>query len=1118
MAAPLTDPVTASPDGSESDDSLFKTQCPSLPIRRSERGVGTLTGPTAADEDGLSDSEGAPACPPSFLSSEAFRNIQEEGGKSHSGEKSGRPIGRPAFTSPQSVRHKGLEFPFIQKTYGQKDLPFRMILNYEQASLTGLFDYIKEMKYQQHLEVALRRIDKDHTGVEKFEIKQYGYLDEKRAITPIDEACEESCSGDFETEERLGVKVVDNSFFIRGKSRTRKAKRQRKKIPIGKGDQGEGVKAVRRSERLCSKHKTKHVEAEGQDGRTSLQFLLNHKSSKHKPKPMQADPQQELVTEGSPLRKHSKRKRGHPEAKAETQDVTMLESPLQHKRSKRKQKRAEADKQHELVTGTSILHKRSEPKNGHLEAEAETQEDVTTVKSPLLHKSSKRKNKRAETDKQQEPVTEDSALHKRSEDKNGHLEAEAETQDATMQESPLQRKTSKHKRKPMKTDPQEELVPEGSGLPEHKKHEHGHPEAEAETQDVTTLQSPLQRKSSKRKNKRAEADKQEELATEGAVLPEHQKHERGRPEAEAETQEVGTALESALQHKRSKRKNKAVKANPQEELVTEGAILPKRKQHEHEHLDAMLEPVLHNKSSKRKKKRVEHKLVTEGSVLCKRSEHKNGHLEAEAETQDVTTQESPLQHQSSKRKPKPVQADRQQELGREGSDLPDHSKGKRGHLEVETQDLTTRQSPLQHKSSKRRNKRAEADKQHKLATEESVLRKHKKSKNGHLEAEAETQEGVITLDSPLHNNRSKHKRKPTKADPQEELVTEEAILPERKKHKNGVLGATRESPLQHKSSKRKQKRAEADQRVELETEGAVVHEHPKRKNGHPETETQEDVTTLKSALHDESSERKNERAESAKQHKLATKESGLGKRKKLTNGHPEAKAQQKLAVEQETLGIPLLDPPSDQNNRMEAVDPEPQVTVNPPAGKPKRKNLEAGGQGELTEEQDNMVLLSYASLSPTRPKKRPAAADEQGELVTEVTPVNKESKPRPRQVEKPTIQGIALCNLSSDKDGSLATGVPVKQAKASRMMEPNGGLAPSARRKCESKLERVLRDGDSLGSGTPRHQDGKVEENGEEDVVGRSASMTPKKNKTKKRKLYLGISCFTGPRDQAIGP
>uniref|UniRef100_A0A4W3JE01 Uncharacterized protein n=1 Tax=Callorhinchus milii TaxID=7868 RepID=A0A4W3JE01_CALMI len=151
---------------SESDDSLFKTQCPSLPIRRSERGVGTLTGPTAADEDGLSDSEGAPACPPSFLSSEAFRNIQEEGGKSHSGEKSGRPIGRPKRI-----------ILVLLSTFPLNALKF---LNLQQASLTGLFDYIKEMKYQQHLEVALRRIDKDHTGVEKFEIKQY----DKNFLTP----------------------------------------------------------------------------------------------------------------------------------------------------------------------------------------------------------------------------------------------------------------------------------------------------------------------------------------------------------------------------------------------------------------------------------------------------------------------------------------------------------------------------------------------------------------------------------------------------------------------------------------------------------------------------------------------------------------------------------------------------------------------------------------------------------------------------------------------------------------------------------------------------------------------------------------------------------------------
>ncbi|NWZ44303.1 TAF1D polymerase, partial [Brachypodius atriceps] len=103
------------------------------------------------------------------------------------------PTGRPPLTaSPQEQKRRlldrGFQFPFVEKHYGKKHIPFKMVLGYEQAAAKGYFNYIKVLKYEEHLKKALKALQaSDDLEKECVVLRKHKYLDDEGPISPIQE-------------------------------------------------------------------------------------------------------------------------------------------------------------------------------------------------------------------------------------------------------------------------------------------------------------------------------------------------------------------------------------------------------------------------------------------------------------------------------------------------------------------------------------------------------------------------------------------------------------------------------------------------------------------------------------------------------------------------------------------------------------------------------------------------------------------------------------------------------------------------------------------------------------------------------------------------------------------
>uniref|UniRef100_A0A8C3TR60 TATA box-binding protein-associated factor RNA polymerase I subunit D n=1 Tax=Catharus ustulatus TaxID=91951 RepID=A0A8C3TR60_CATUS len=103
------------------------------------------------------------------------------------------PTGRPPLTaSPQEQKRRlldrGLQFPFVEKHYGEKHIPLKMVLGYEQAAAKGYFKYIEVLKYEDHLKKALKTLQaSDDLEKECMVFRKYKYLDDEGPISPIRE-------------------------------------------------------------------------------------------------------------------------------------------------------------------------------------------------------------------------------------------------------------------------------------------------------------------------------------------------------------------------------------------------------------------------------------------------------------------------------------------------------------------------------------------------------------------------------------------------------------------------------------------------------------------------------------------------------------------------------------------------------------------------------------------------------------------------------------------------------------------------------------------------------------------------------------------------------------------
>ncbi|XP_078278286.1 uncharacterized protein LOC144606247 [Rhinoraja longicauda] len=254
-------------NSSDTVNSLFKTQSPSVPVgnkrRKSARTPSTrldVTCQNGLDADISSDSD-VDRGYPSILRNGKERRQQrcKASTSSHVPKEARQRRGGPrsSMTAAQKrkrLRERGLEFPFVEQEYGTKDLPFKMIYTYEQTALCGLFDYMKELKCQKHLIKSLKNIDVDCADREGCPTRQYKYLDEKGPLSPISEISDESCIEDFEIEEAFDVKIVANSCFIvekpeKKKKCSRKMHRsgKNKRRPVKSGENKHKHKAKGRS-------------------------------------------------------------------------------------------------------------------------------------------------------------------------------------------------------------------------------------------------------------------------------------------------------------------------------------------------------------------------------------------------------------------------------------------------------------------------------------------------------------------------------------------------------------------------------------------------------------------------------------------------------------------------------------------------------------------------------------------------------------------------------------------------------------------------------------------------------------------------------------------------------
>ncbi|XP_035184651.1 TATA box-binding protein-associated factor RNA polymerase I subunit D isoform X2 [Oxyura jamaicensis] len=131
-------------------------------------------------------------------------------------ERTYMPTGRPPLTaSPQEQKkrllHRGFQFPFVEKHYGTKHIPLKMVLDYEQAATKGYLQYIEILKYEEHLKKALKRLQaSEDLERECLAVRKHKYLDDEGPISPIQEMNDDNSLG-ADNQDNFDVRVVPSS-------------------------------------------------------------------------------------------------------------------------------------------------------------------------------------------------------------------------------------------------------------------------------------------------------------------------------------------------------------------------------------------------------------------------------------------------------------------------------------------------------------------------------------------------------------------------------------------------------------------------------------------------------------------------------------------------------------------------------------------------------------------------------------------------------------------------------------------------------------------------------------------------------------------------------------------
>ncbi|XP_014372911.1 TATA box-binding protein-associated factor RNA polymerase I subunit D isoform X1 [Alligator sinensis] len=153
------------------------------------------------------------------LKSEANRRFKERKQRTKKKyESTRRPRRRLLQTMSREERKerllgRGFQFPFVEKHYGRKHIPLKMVFEYEHAALKGYFQYIEMLKYEDHLKKALKNLNASEDFESKcVAMRRHRYLDDEGPISPIQDTNEDNLDSD--DQEEYDAKIVDNSCFI----------------------------------------------------------------------------------------------------------------------------------------------------------------------------------------------------------------------------------------------------------------------------------------------------------------------------------------------------------------------------------------------------------------------------------------------------------------------------------------------------------------------------------------------------------------------------------------------------------------------------------------------------------------------------------------------------------------------------------------------------------------------------------------------------------------------------------------------------------------------------------------------------------------------------------------
>ncbi|XP_039612936.1 uncharacterized protein LOC120531523 [Polypterus senegalus] len=196
-------------DSSDSDSSLFLTQCVPQPKRCSARRVASTTFGTASPINlGSRRSSSKSSEEDAILPQRPLKKKKKK-------TPSVRLKNRHQFCissaeQKKRVKWRGFSFPFVENNYGLKHLPLKMVLTYEQAALFGFCMNMKEKKFQNHLQVSLKNLTFGKME-ESVMIQKHNYLDDNTPVSPIEL---ENTTVSEDAEEQSDVKIVESTNFI----------------------------------------------------------------------------------------------------------------------------------------------------------------------------------------------------------------------------------------------------------------------------------------------------------------------------------------------------------------------------------------------------------------------------------------------------------------------------------------------------------------------------------------------------------------------------------------------------------------------------------------------------------------------------------------------------------------------------------------------------------------------------------------------------------------------------------------------------------------------------------------------------------------------------------------